>query len=155
MNSTIIDIEAQSLLQRQEYYSNLNKWISETDIVVCEISYPSTSNIGHEVSLALGKGKPTIALYQKNREPGVLQGISSEKLILLEYSIQDLESVLSYGIEESKNQIDARFTLIFPPNIVRYLDNLSNQTGISRSEHIRELLLKEMKKKKFLREKKV
>lgn len=85
----------------------------------------------------------------------MLQGISSEKLILLEYSTQDLESVLSYGIEESKNQIDARFTLLFPPNIVKYLDNLSNKTGTSRSEHIRELLLKEMKKKKLLRGKKI
>jgi len=155
LNPTVIDIEMQSLAQRQDYYLKLNRWIAEADIVVCEISYPSTLNIGHEVSLALGRGKPTIALYQKGREPGVLQGISNEKLISLEYSMTDLKNVLSYGIEESKHQIDARFTLLFPRNIVEYLDEISNTIGTSRSEHIRELLLKEMKKNKQMRKKKI
>ena len=90
---TVEDLDRQTLTQRVGYYKDLDRWIKQSDLVVCEVSYPSTLNIGHEVSLALDKGKPVLALYQKNREPGVLLGISSEKLILMEYSENDLEKI--------------------------------------------------------------
>ena len=37
------------------------KNISKADIVVVEISFPSTVNVGHELSLAMEKGKPVVA----------------------------------------------------------------------------------------------
>jgi len=61
------ELDAQSASERSIYYEKLNKWISNADLVVGEVSYPSTINIGHEISLALDKGKPVLALYQKGK----------------------------------------------------------------------------------------
>jgi hypothetical protein len=45
-----VDLDVQSATERSIYYDKLNKWISSADLVVGEVSYPSTINIGHEIS---------------------------------------------------------------------------------------------------------
>lgn len=142
------DLETQTTSERQNYYQRLRKWISYCDVVVCEVSYPSTLSIGHEVSLALDMGKPVIALYQKKREPGVLQGVNSEKFILLEYDEKDLISVLEYGIEESEQQIDVRFNFFVSPRIQQYLDWVAKYKRTPRAVYLRELLERDMKENK-------
>ena len=103
------ELDAQPASERSIYYDKLNKWISAADLVVGEVSYPSTINIGHEISLALDKGKPVLALYQKGRAPGVLQGIKSERFMLIEYTYSELKKMLDYGLDEAINQVDVRF----------------------------------------------
>lgn len=144
LDASVGQLEHQSATQRTTYYQRLNQWINSSDVIVCEVSYPSTLNIGHEVSLALDKGKPIVALYQKNREPGVLQGISSEKFQLLEYSDEDLKGVLQYGLEEATGQIDVRFNFFISPEIQQYLDWVAKYKRTPRAVYLRELLEKDM-----------
>ena len=148
MDTLAIDLEKQSASQRQAYYQQMKKWISSAEAVVCELSYPSTINIGHEVSLALDMGKPIVGLYQKGREPGVLQGLASEKFILLEYSENELKNVIEYGLEEATSQIDVRFNFFVSPEIQQYLDWIAKYKRTPRAVYLRELLERDMKENK-------
>lgn len=139
------DLDVQSASELSIYYEKLHKWISVADLIVGEVSYPSTINIGHEISLALDKGKPVLALYQKGRAPGVLQGIKSERFMLVEYTINDLQKTLEYGLEEAINQADVRFNFFISPQIGRYLDWISQQKRIPRAVYLRKLIEEEMK----------
>jgi len=145
---TVDDLERQTLADRVNYYKKLDRWISESDLVVCEISYPSTLNIGHEISLALDKGKPVLALFQKNRDPGILVGISSEKLILVEYSGNDLEIILERELAEILKLPDTRFTLLLSGKIISHLNQIAKKRK-SRSGYIRSLINQDMKKIKI------
>ena len=148
LKSTLIDLDAQNAVERSTYYNKLNKWISSADLVVCEVSYPSTINIGHEVSLALDKGKPVLALYQKGRSPGVLQGIKSDRFLLVEYTLNDLESTLDYGLEEAAAQVDVRFNFFISPGIGRYLDWIAKKRRVPRAVYLRRLIESDMKENK-------
>lgn len=139
-----VDLDIQSASERSIYYEKLHKWISSADLVVGEVSYPSTINIGHEISLALDKGKPVLALYQKGRAPGVLQGIKSERFMLVEYTIPELKKTLQYGLEEAFNQVDVRFNFFISPQIGRYLDWVSQKKRIPRAVYLRKLIEEEM-----------
>lgn len=143
-----VKLDTQSPAERSLYYDKLNKWISDADLVVCEVSYPSTINIGHEVSLALDKGKPVLALYQKGRNPGVLQGIKSEKFLLVEYTADDVDDALIYGLDEAVSQMDVRFNFFISPAIGRYLDWVARKKRIPRAVYLRRLIEVEMKENK-------
>lgn len=146
---TIEDLDRQTMTERMSYYKKLDQWISQSDLVVCEVSYPSTLNIGHEVSLALDKGKPVLALYKKNREPGVLVGISSERLILMEYSDNDLEKVTKEGLSEASDQMDVRFNFFISPRIGTYLDWISKNKKTPRAVYLRKLIEEDMSKSDY------
>jgi len=138
------ELDAQPASERSIYYDKLNKWISAADLVVGEVSYPSTINIGHEISLALDKGKPVLALYQKGRAPGVLQGIKSERFMLIEYTYSELKKMLDYGLDEAINQVDVRFNFFISPQIGRYLDWVAQKKRVPRAVFLRKLIENEM-----------
>lgn len=144
LKSKQVDLDAQTASERSIYYDKLHKWITGADLVVGEVSYPSTINIGHEISLALDKGKPVLALYQKDRAPGVLQGIKSDRFMLIEYTLSDLRKTLNYGLEEALNQVDVRFNFFISPQIGAYLDWVSQMKRIPRAVYLRKLIEEEM-----------
>lgn len=151
INAPVLDLTVeylnnQSKADRAKYYKKLKKLISRVDVVVGEVSYPSTINIGHEVTLALDAGKPIVALYQKGREPGVLQGIDSDKFVLLEYGNGDLKQVLEYGLEEAQEQMDVRFNFFVSPQIGNYLDEIAKKKRVPRAVYLRRLIEADMKK---------
>ncbi|MFZ2199534.1 MAG: nucleoside 2-deoxyribosyltransferase [Microgenomates group bacterium] len=145
LKTQLVDLDSHTASERSTFYEKLNKWMSSADLVVCEVSYPSTINIGHEVSLALDKGKPVLALYQKGRAPGVLQGIKSDRFMLIEYTLNDLKDTVVYGLEEAMAQVDVRFNFFISPQIGKYLDWVSQKKRIPRAVYLRKLIEEEMK----------
>ena len=141
----LYEIEDKSKILRKKYHKKLTKWIAGADVIICEVSYPSTINIGHEITLALDKGKPILALHKPGREATTLLGIDSEKFTLLEYTEETLADVLSDWLEEVEGVLNTRFTMILEPRIKKYLDKIT-KTGLSRSEYIRNLILQDMEK---------
>lgn len=146
--STKDKIDVLTVKERVEYHRKMSKTIASCDMSVCEVSFPSTISIGHEVTLALDKGKPVVALYQKEKEPGVLQGIKSDRFILVEYSKNDLKEVIEYGIDEASEKIDVRFNFFISPKINRFLDVIAKNKRIPRAVYLRRLIEKDMKKNK-------
>jgi len=141
------DILKESDEGKVEYYRTFINWVRSADVIVAEISSPSTVNIGHEISVALDMGKPVIAFYLKGEDPVMIKAIPSEKLKVVEYTTEDLEKQLEFELAEVGRITDHRFTMLLPPNIMSHLSELAER-GKSRSEYIRDLIMKDMQKGK-------
>lgn len=140
-----------SLKQRQKYYRHVLNWISKSDIVFLEVSFPSTLHIGHEVSLALERGRPVVALYYKGKEPCFFLGIEEDKIFWSDYDEHDLESVVREGIRYADSQKETRFNLYLSPKHVAHLESVTRNTKNTRSSYLRRLIENDIQR---LREKK-
>lgn len=140
----VAKIQLHSDEQRFKDYEEMMGWIKDADVVVCEVSFPSTVTTGHVVTRALEQGKPVLALYHRGSVPPLLLGLELERFRLVEYDEHDLEKVLEQEIAELMKLPDQRFTMLLPSDIVRRLDDVAEH-GTSRSEYIRELIRKDTK----------
>ncbi len=133
-------IKVQDDDERAKHYKKTLKRITESDLVVVEASFPSTLNIGHEISLALEKGKPVIGLYKKGYDSLFLSASTAEKLYLVEYTDEDLKEMLTAAIDYAKDQSDTRFNFFISPRHVQFLDWVARTKKIPRSVYLRRLI---------------
>lgn len=129
-----------------KYYDIIIEALKKADVVVFETSMPSFG-VGHLLQLAFDHNKAVIALHMPDKSTFMLSGIKSEKLISEEYSLTTIDRVLKTAFERIQDQIDERFTLLLPPRILTYLDEVSAKNKIPRSVFIRNLIEREMNKK--------
>lgn len=141
-------VNSQTVKQNREYYQTVQKGISNADILVAEVSFPSTLNIGHEITLALSKGKPVICLYLKGKVSAFFNGIKNDKLLYEEYTPETLEKVLVESLEHLSENTDTRFNFYISPEIENYLDWVSQTKKLPRAVFLRNLLEKAMKAEK-------
>jgi len=144
-------IRKENRKERMVYHRLLNRNIKWCDVAIAEVSYPSTS-VGYEISLVLKKGKPVIALYSEKEGdyPPILQALREEKAMLVSYSLGNLKDILQDNISFIKTKaLEKRFTMLLSPKITDFLSKISRQEKIPRSEYIRDLIRKDMKKRKF------
>jgi hypothetical protein len=138
--------------QRVDYYKQVIKWIDKCDLVVVEASFPSTLSIGHEISLAIEKGKPVVVLYEDQKEPTFMLGLQNDKLVWVKYEKGNLNKLLADAIEDAKKKSDVRFNFFVSPKILSYLDWVAKKRMIPRSVFLRDLIEKEMRKDKEFKE---
>lgn len=131
---------------REAWYQQSIKEVQKADVVVVEISYPSTANVGHELTYALEIGKPVIAIYKSDRDPVFLSGRTDDKLFLFPYTDTDLEDVLESGFDLATSVQDVRFNFFISPRIGRYLDWVSKNKRIPRAVYLRRLIEEDMAK---------
>ncbi|MBP9817389.1 hypothetical protein KBC75_01355 [Candidatus Shapirobacteria bacterium] len=129
-------------------YRTMLKNIEKADICVFEASFPSTLHIGHEITVALEKGKPVIVLHTADHEPILFTGIQNNKVIWIEYDESNLMPKLTEALEQARKIIDVRFNFFVSPRILSYLDWVAKKRMIPRSVFLRDLIEKEMKKDK-------
>jgi hypothetical protein len=125
------------------HYRKVVRWISQADIVIVEASFPSTLNVGHEISLALERNKPTIVLYKKGYDSFFLRGLNSDKLFLVEYTPKSLLQLVTACVNYAKEQAETRFNFFMPPLYLTYLDWAATQKKLPRSVYLRDLLEKD------------
>lgn len=135
---------------REKWYKESIKRIFMADIMVVEISYPSTANVGHKLSLGLEKGKPVIALYKEDRDPVFLEGLKNERLFLVPYNDFNLEKVLKQALKDAAEMMDVRFNFFIPPSIGTYLDWVSKHKKEPRAVYLRKLIEEDMKKSGYV-----
>lgn len=140
------NLKVQTDEEHHEHYKRVLKWISNADVTVVEASFPSTLNIGHEISLALERGKPVIVLYKKGQKSYFLDASESDKLIALEYDDVNLEELVSEGLDYAKDQADTRFNFFISPRHVSYLDWIAKTKRVPRSVYLRGLIKTDMEK---------
>lgn len=133
---------------RKDWYDKAIKSIKKSDVVVVEISYPSTANVGHELTYALESGVPVVALYKEGRDPLFLKGIENEKLIIMSYDDRNLESVLEESLDYATTQQDTRFNFFISPKIGNFLDWVSKKKRLPRAVYLRKLIEEDMKRNK-------
>lgn len=144
---TVAEVHTDNIQQRLKGYKEILDWIREADVVVCEVSFPSTITNGHVMTRALEQGKPVLALYKERSLPPLLLGLELERFRMAEYNKENLEEVLEREITELVKLPDERFTMLLPKNIIHHLNEIA-KTGISRSEYIRNLIKSDIRKSK-------
>ena len=142
------DVELEEKQQREGWYKEVIKHVKSAELIVIEISYPSTANVGHILTEALDLNKPVIALYYSGRDPFFLRGRVDDRLTLLEYTEKDLDSVVNSALDYASSVQDVRFNFFISPAIGRYLDWISKQRRVPRAVYLRRLIENDMKENK-------
>ncbi len=137
-------VEELSDEKKVEFYKKVLQWINQCDILIAEGSYPSIG-IGHEISLAIEKGKPVVVLYEKNVHTShLLEGLHSDKLLVIKYDFDELGDVVREAIDYVSDQVDTRFNFFVSPKHQHYLDWISRNRMVPRAVHLRKLLENDM-----------
>lgn len=127
-----------------DYLESMSR-IQDADLLVFEISYPSSIVVGHFLTRALQLNKPVLGLYHESTTAALLRGWELERFRIAKYSDDDLEDVVTYELNELKGLPDQRFTMLLPGDLASHLDKLAEK-GVNRSEYIRDLIRKDWKK---------
>lgn len=145
----ILDVDTKQfyLSDVQNFYRETIHDLKKADICVFETSEPSLA-VGHLISTALENEKPVVALYVKNKLPFFLTGVDSEKVQVLEYSVENIKEVLENAFNYAQEMADARFNFFISPKIGNYLDWVSKKKRIPRAVYLRRLIEEDMKKNK-------
>lgn len=128
-----------------KFYLKFLKLVNSADVIIAEVSSPST-NVGHEITIALEKNKPVIVLYTKGNEPRFLTANPSDKLMVYEYDLETIDETLKSLIEIAKDQMDVRFNFFISPKIGAFLDWISKNKKVPRAVYLRDLIEKDMLK---------
>ena len=147
LKSSLEDVYGLSDREKIKFYQQVLHWINYCDLVIAETSFPSLG-IGFEISQALEKGKPVVVLYTEEDIPHFIQGVESEKLLVVKYSLVDVREVLREAIEDARGQADVRFNFFIPPQIVAFLDWVAKNRKLPRAVYLRKLIEEDMKKNK-------
>lgn len=134
-------------LQITNYLPKNKHQISEPencDGAIIEASYPSNINIGFEIGTLLSQSKPVILIYKEGKTPEFITNPHYSKLISSEYNERNLEKILDWCFEELNELSSKRFTFYISKDIEKFIEDVSKEEEISKSEYIRNLIEKEM-----------
>ena len=134
-----------------DIYNKAVQSILASDVVIIEGTVSSFS-IGHQVTLALSKNKPTLVLLynddsaKKNKlQSSFILGIKSPLLSVAKYSSkEDLKRILANFLNKSTSN-SVKFNIVLSKEIENYLDWASFYHKVNKSEFIREIIAKHMK----------
>jgi hypothetical protein len=129
------------------FYKNMVDSMNEADICVFEASV-SSSGVGFLIDRALSSSKPTIILYYKELKSFLLPGVNDEKMGIYVYDENNYPEILKEAFEKAENLRDKRFNFFINPQLLEYLETVSKNKGMTKSQFIRSLILEHKKKKK-------
>lgn len=130
----------------KDSYNQLNKYLKSCDVLIAEISQPS-SGLGYEISQAVTLKKPVLILkYDKAQfEPlSTIQGSKSNFIKYKTYNERTLEGLVKSFLSDAKDLVDTKFILIIPPEIDRYLEWNARERGKAKAEVTREAIERSM-----------
>lgn len=121
--------------------------ISRADIIVVEATSYRFSQ-GYQVAIALQQKKPVLVVSRKKLDELSISGIGNKLLTLAHYTDEEsLQKAIAKFIEQNRiNTKDLRFNFFIDRQIYNYLRSVSYQTGKNKSEVIRDLINKEIKR---------
>lgn len=147
----IIENKAINTLDREDVYNKVLSSILAADVMIIEGTVTSFS-VGHQVTLALSKNKPTLFLIKKSegKKPGkpknsFLAGITSPLLTVTEYDDSTLADILNDFLNDNGGKPIVKFNIVLTKEIESYLNWASFTHKVNKSEFIRNLILKHMK----------
>jgi hypothetical protein len=130
--------------QRIAYYRQVLQWITQADVVVLEVSFPSTLHIGHEVSLALKKAKPVVALYQKGYEPSFFLGLTDERVFWEQYRPGQVKRILEQALADAVHSMESKYNFFMRPPQLSYLTKKARNLKMPRASYLRKLIEADM-----------
>lgn len=147
----IVENKAVNTLDREEVYNKVLGSILAADVMIIEGTVTSFS-VGHQVTLALSKNKPTLFLMKKSlgkkngkSKDSFLKGITSPLLTVAEYDDSNLADILNDFLNNNGGRPVVKFNIVLTKEIENYLNWASFTHKLNKSEFIRNLILKHMK----------
>lgn len=124
--------------------------LAQADIVIAEAS-ARTFSVGYQVANAIQQKKPVLILTHNDALRGTFgSGLSSDILKNETYTAENVHDIITDFISENTlNQKDLRFNFFIDRRIHSYLKWASTNTGKTKAEIVRELLLREINKDDF------
>lgn len=139
----------EGLSPEQTYRLNVDA-VDRADVLIVEGSRYSFSS-GFQIALALQKKKPTLLLINKtyNNEGYMSKGINDPCLKRVEYSDNNLAREIKHFIVDNTISIkDLRFNFVIDRKIYHHLNKRSYESGRTKAEILRDLLLEDINKEK-------
>ncbi len=121
--------------------------IRKADVCVFEVSIGDLS-IGFWVWSALSMGKAVILLGKSEKVLALFEGIGPNSMITVVYKDGDLKEKLDLALKQAGTLVNTRFNLFIPRELMAYLDWVAKNLGVNRSEYIRKLIEKEVRRRK-------
>lgn len=124
--------------------------IAKSDLVVAEVTERSFS-VGYQVALAIKEKKPTLILARNSRLKATFRaGLSSDFVKVAEYKDKEelKEIVTDFITENSLGPKDLRFNFFMDRKIYNHIRFIAYKTGKTKSEIIREALLRDIDREK-------
>jgi len=141
LNSNQMRKEAQDLLHKQ--VANIKK----ADVLVMGANEQSVG-CGFFLNMAMKLSKPIVLITENLVDmPFFYASLSYNKLMTVECNNKNYRTVLPERLNEAKKQIDKRFTLLLPPDVVEMLDKHYKRSGQTRSDYIRDLIRQDQEKR--------
>jgi hypothetical protein len=122
--------------------------LQKTDLVIIEATQARFSQ-GLQAYLAAQYKKPTLIVTRSETKNRFISGIANKYISIKPYKTEkELEAIVSKFIKQNAiPEKDLRFNFILDRRIYKYLRDKSYETGKNKSEIIRELLEREIKRR--------
>ena len=146
--------ECKKLLQRRGYkiadIADLPKKLTSLDVIkssdiffglICEVSEPFLK----ELSFAKEQGKVVVVLY----ESGILdieKSIHEENIVLQPFKASGLEESLAKALDRAISLASESFVFSMSPQILKYVNWMSDEKSIPRATFLRSLIEEKMLK---------
>ena len=140
-------IHFESKEERVNIQKQLENWITESDFIVVEASFPSIS-VGYEIALAIHRGKPVLVLYSEGDPPSLIIQNEEEKLIVEKYTPNTLSELIDDFINYFRGESDTRFTFFITSKIASYLEKQAKKNKVPKSVYLRYLINQDMRANK-------
>ncbi|HEY5695677.1 MAG TPA: hypothetical protein VIQ80_02475 [Candidatus Saccharimonadales bacterium] len=119
--------------------------IKRADIIVVDLTHYSFSQ-GYIVAAAFQYKKPVLAVSRNNIRSHTASGIANSLFTYKKYSNEnELQSIVrEFLLKNTIHTKDLRFNMFLTRRIFKYLEDTMRETGKSRSEIIRELVMRKI-----------
>lgn len=128
-------------------YEKKIKVIQEANVCIFEVSIQSLS-IGFQIQRSLDYHKPTILLHLPGNTPHFLKGMNNDKIVTVEYRLENLSDVVKSAFEFALTKREQRFNFFINTELLTHLEDVSSKKGLTKSNYLRSLIEKDMPKKK-------
>jgi len=138
--------------QNVEAHQKIKRMIKNADLVVAEASYSSIA-VGFEITSALYMSKKVLLLHVPEKYSPLLEGAKDPNLYIVEYTENNLEAKIAIVLRTIEKSVSIRFNFFLPKELSAQLDSVALNQRVNKSEYIRQLIEKDMKKnKRYLQE---
>lgn len=146
LNRTAEDVLNENARESRQMSKKLHAWVQQADILVYEITVPSTS-IGYEIALAFTNYIPVLLLYREGAgtAPRGLRGVDNELLQILPYCDDTLPDILKAGVEFAREQLARRIYVSLTQPLLRYLNWIERTHKLNQSMYLRMLVEADMR----------
>lgn len=141
LNRTIENIKNETQEESDRYRKNREKWLRRADVVLFE-GTKQDINLGIEMAEAISLFKPVILFYKEKVSaiPFSLKAEDRTKVIITEYNDKNMANQLKYSLELAGEELDVRFNMMIPSNLISYLDAEAKSQHTSKAAIIRKLI---------------